>query len=328
MNKDYTRELDLADMIIEWVAHWRSLMIFFVIGIVIAVGYYVNVTNNAAVIEIPVEEVMSSEELEKVKNVIDLNNEYNEDYLLFEKEKEQLSVTERSAILNNLVQSQNIIETEKALFTTNQSKYYNQYYNGEQTDVFEQKVNLASVKLKSALIVCALLFVHFIINAMRYVFDKKIKRTDDICMLLNIPEYIRIIDWNRVDKARGIDKAINKMRYSKMARISQEDASRFNAISIAEKMGKRGYKSVLIVGDIFETEKQKLKDSIQNISSEYQVRIIDGIRENIAAADIAMGVDCAVLVGQIGKTNYRNLIKEYQAIVDREIDIIGINIFD
>ena len=337
MNENYVREIDLIDMFVDWLSHWRSLLAFLIIGVILAGGYMLLGSNPSAPIDLDIvqeeeEEELTARELKAVEDVISLNNEYTENLKLYEAEKESLAVNERAEAYYYIANTKDILESRKAALSEAQLNYF---YGDDGTEVDElAKTETEDVapagpsKTKALLIVILAVILHFIVFACRYIFDNRIKHTDTLSAMTGVPEYTRMVDWSKVDSKKGLDKLINKMRFAGTRRTALTEVVEINSSATIEKLKNKNYSSVAVVGTGIDLERNILSNQILKEKPDATVKSIDSVTHSVNGADDIAGVDAAILAVKVAHTRYNDFMEELQSLRDRGVDVLGIAIFE
>ena len=366
MKDNYTREIDLLDLFINWLAHWRSLLVCMLVGVVLACGYmYIgrnsvkeevieqNVLDtipagatlstltaeqlNALSVEDMESRFLSETDINAVDQVISLYNEYNENFEAYETEKKSMKLKEKSDLLCSLANSKNIIDSDRNTLTPDQQIYY--YAKTEQNSADEKTTENSGVisvvvtsggaSTKLAILIVILAFIlHFLVVACRYIFNDKVKHVDDLSAMVNVPEYTRMIDWEKVDSKKGLDKLVNRFRFAGIRKTSLAELVEINASATVEKLKNKDYSSVALVGTNLADERDMLAAQISKANANATVKSIDSITHSVNGADDIAGVDAAILAVKVACTRYNDFFEELQSLRDRDVDVIGIAIFE
>ncbi len=146
INRDYEQEVDLIDLLCEWLSHWRSILVFVAAGVVLG-GLWAGISalrtpaaEPAAEPEVvedliepvaPVEpdsryyvvnefvygdyreesEELSESEMHSVDNLVALYNDYTALQAEYDEKAKTLSAADRAAVLDNLTRSWSTIES-------------------------------------------------------------------------------------------------------------------------------------------------------------------------------------------------------------------------
>lgn len=285
---------------------------------------------------------LSDKDVKAVDEVIALSDEYNENIKEYNAIKAELDFVDRAESFNYIANSKNIIEIRRAALSADQQIYYyaklglsiaigednvvavdddqNVAENGEAVDTSSKKIAL--------LFVLMMIGLHFIVVAVRYIFSGTIKHSDNISEMVNVPEYTRIVDWEKIDSAKGINRIANKVRFCKSRKTSLNNVIEINTTIIIEKLTSRNYKSLAVLGVGLDAERDFFVHEIEKNNRDIIVKSIDSITHSVNGADDIIGVDAAVLVVRIGKSLYNDFFEELKSLKDRNVDVIGIATFE
>ncbi len=367
---EYTREIDLLDLFIDWLAHWKSFFVFLLVGVICAMTYmYVGGTTTSTSVseEDVISEVaddvtlstltseqlsaltlkdmendfLSEKDITAVDELIALSEEYSENLQVYDSQKEKLELKDRSEAFNYIANTKNIIEARKAALTADQQIYYyaktgvsivvgqaNELDGEEEKTATDVVVETSPSKSKALLIVIVFAFIHFVWFACRYIFDNTVKHTDNLSLLTEVPEYTRMVDWDCINAKKGIDKLVYNMRFAGIRRTSLSDTIEINASATIEKMKNKSYSSIAIVGSEAAELGKKLSEQITKADTSKVVKSIDSITHSVNGADEIAGVDAAILAVKVRKTRYNELLEELQSLKDRDVDVVGIAVFE
>ncbi|SHJ45565.1 hypothetical protein [Pseudobutyrivibrio xylanivorans] len=344
MNENYVREIDLIDLFVDWLSHWRSLLAFLIVGVILAGGYMFLGSTPSAPIELDVvqeeeeeEEELTAREIKAVEEVIALNDEYEENVKLYEAEKDSMEPKDRAEAFYYIVATKNSVEGRKGTLNEAQLKYlYGDEDTDDSKDAKEENVESATEsvapagpsKTKALLIVILAVILHFIVFACRYIFDNKIKHTDTLSAMTGVPEYTRMVDWSMVDSKKGLDKLVNKMRFAGIRRTSLTQIVEINSSATIEKLKNKNYSSIAVVGTGIDLERNILSNQILKDKPDATVKSIDSITHSVNGADDIAGVDAAILAVKVAHTRYNDFMEELQSLRDRGVDVLGIAIFE
>lgn len=344
MNEKNIKEIDVVDLLIDWLSHWRSILIFLLVGTVLAGGYlYLGRGDEIKPIEdekISLEkmesDVLSEKDIIVVNELIDLENNYRENVEEYQNQKDSLSIKDRTEAFEYITDTKNILEARKLSLTEEQQGYYyakldvdTKAGGADESNMDNQEAFAGGAsKKKAVLLIILLAIIHFLVFACRYIFDKKVKYADKLSKMLSVPEFTRLIDWDAIDRKKGLDKFINKLRFSSYRRTSLSDVLDINVKSTVEKLKNREYDSVAVVGFGLNDEREEFKSRISRFDSSIIVKSIDSITHSVNGADDIIGVKAAIIAVRVGVTLYNDLYEELQSLRDRDVDVIGIAVFE
>ena len=362
MKINYTKEIDLLDLFIDWLAHWRSLLVCMLVGIILACGYMYmgsksvkeevveqNILDtipegatlstltaeqrNALSLEDMETRFLSEADISAVDQVIALYDEYNENFEAYETKKKSMELREKSDLLSSLANSKNIIDSDRNTLTPDQQVYYYAKTAGEKTSsnggVISVVVTSGGASKTIAILIVILAFIlHFIVVASRYILSDTVKHTDDFSSRFDVPEYTRMIDWEKIDSKKGLDKLVNRFRFAGTRKTPLSEVVEINASATIEKLKNKSYSSVALVGSNLADERDMFAAQISKGNANATVKSIDSITHSVNGADDIAGVDAAILAVKVASTKYNDFTEELQSLRDRDVDVIGIAIFE
>lgn len=348
MKENYNKEIDALDLLYDWLSHWRSFLVVMLIGIIISGLYTIRFNSNPYEDESGSELRVTTEYLEKnslsekeiieVDELIDLYNNYLDNIKLYNKNKDSLEIHERVEVLDNIANTKTIIEEQKLQLADVQLSYFYgkldidtvvDVVDGRQVSGTEiSLISWGRVVKRIVLTIILLLIVHLLFFALKYLFDKKIKHSDSISNMVDIPVYSLMVDWEKLDKKCGLDRFINKMRYASLQKTSISETLKINGLAVVDMLNNRGYSSIAVVGPGLDAEREAFSDQISKTNPDVIVKSIDSITHSFSGAKDISGVKAAVLVVKVGFTSYQDFFEEVQSLIDRDIDVLGIAVFE
>jgi hypothetical protein len=370
MRERYIKQIDLIDLFIDWISHWRSLFVMLIISVIISAWYIytggtvVKINNNInpeqlassttlglltdeQIKQLTLEEMeqyfLTEKDVRVVDDIIELNDSYMENVELYNDQKDSLKLSERAEIQSNLADAKNVIETRRALLTADQQAYYFAKIGVGRDELSEEgsardeasssnnktsTVKIGPSKKVAVLIVIVAFILHFLVVSTKYIFGSVVRHTDSLSSTLKLPEYTRMYDWNRIDAAKGLDKLVNRARFSGVRKTSLEDTVEINALATIQKLKNKNYNSVAVVGNNMDDDRAILVHQIQNDSENLLVKSIDSITHSVNGADEIAGVDSAILAVRVGVSRYSDLFEEITSLEERGVDVIGVAVFE
>lgn len=382
MNSEYndirqSREIDLIDMFWYWLSHFKSLIVFLVIGIGVGVVLFVttpkatvdtsNATNDTAVEETKPEEKtkasyasaevdkpypykeeidwnkrLSESQRNKVDEVvklynyyIDLSNSYKTSGGEYEEKSESLYyLTGAETNVNSLIKDLSEDETKyfySQIGLDTVSEYYGDTVvtNATKSNTNTSKANTSSGKNGKAKLLISImvaLILHILIFVIIYIFDKKLKYTENPSFMLGTTELSRVINWETINNKGGIIRAITKARLKREKEIPYSEALEVNANAVLDISNKNGYKNLLVVTEGLAKEGDEFKKLLVNESG-INVSVVDNITHNALGAKMASEVEGCVILSKVGKTNVYDIFEEGAAVRSREIDLLGVIVY-
>jgi len=373
MNENYTKEIDLFDLFIDWLSHWKSLIAIVILGVLLAGGYMYkghvsageseqevadnfldNLEDGTLLSSLTVDQLklitvrdmekyfLSEKDIIAVEEVIAIYDEYKENLEEYDDKKNELEIADRAESFNYIANTKAILEGRKGALSADQQIYYyaklgvSTVAGGDNLSTSDDEkdgsdnvvVTNTSSKKKAVLIVILMFIFHFIVVACRYIFSNTIKHSDNVSDMANVPEYTRIIDWEKIYSEKGISRLVNKLRFGKLRKTPLNDVVEINASVTIEKLENKNYNSVAVVGVGLEDERKMLVHQIENDSENIVVKSIDSITHSVNGSDDIAGVDAAILVIRVGYSRINDFNEELKSLKDRDVDVIGIAVFE
>ena len=367
MNGKIKKEIDVIDLLLNWIEHWKSLVGVVILGVILACGYLFLFTadespkeNTESVADLAKGKFLSEltqEQLAKVSlkdmekyflsekdivavdEVIYLQGEYEKNVEEYNNKKDDEDLKDRAETFSYIANTKNIVETRRASLTADQQVYYNakldlDAFIGEKI-VGAENGNVAvsgngpvKSKKKAVLIILLAIILHFFVIGLKYVFDKKIKHSDELSQLFGIPEFTRVIDWERIDSSRGLDKIVNKFRFASVRRNDVKETIKINVSTTLDILKKKRYSSVALVGSGIDVERLDFISQIVELDNKIVVKSLDSVTHSVNGAESIEGVESAILVARVGLTKYSEFMEELLSLKSRGVDIIGIAVFE
>lgn len=375
-----SREIDLIDMFWYWLSHFKSLIVFLVIGIGVGVALFVttpkatvdtsdttNATNDTKIEDLKPEDKTkasyASEEVEKpypYKEEIDWNKRLSD--------SQRKRVDETVKLYNYYIELANNYRTSGESYKDNSEALY--YLTGAKTNVnalikglsedemkyfytqigqdtvsdyfgdtvvtnatkpnttaakaSESKGRSGKVKLLISVIVA--LILHVLICVIVYIFDKKLKYTENPSSMLGATEFSRVINWESINSKGTITKAITKARLKREREIPYSEALEVNANAVLDISNKNDYKNILVVTEGLVSEGDEFKKLLMK-DSDVNVSVVDNITHNALGAKMASEAQGCVILSKVGNTNLYDIFEEGVAVRSREIDLLGVIVY-
>ena|GEM_PF-1717464 len=385
MNSNYndinaSREIDLIDMFWYWLSHFKSLIVFLVIGIGVGVALFVttpkatvdtsnatNATNDTKIEDLKPEDKTkasyASAEVEKpypYKEEIDWNKRLSD--------SQRKKVDETVKLYNYYIELANNYRTSGESYKDNSEALY--YLTGAKTNVnalikglsedemkyFYTQIGQDTVsdyygdtvvanatkanttaakssaskgrsgKVKFLISVIVALILHVLIFVIVYIFDKKLKYTENPSSMLGTTEFSRVINWESINSKGAITKAITKARLKREREIPYSEALEVNANAVLDISNKNDYKNILVVTEGLVSEGDEFKKLLMN-DSDVNVSVVDNITHNALGAKMASEVEGCVILSKVGNTNLYDIFEEGVAVRSREIDLLGVIVY-
>ena len=327
----YVREIDFLDMFWEWVSHWKSLLLLIILFILTGeIMFYfshkvepvdmsisnnnegVVVTNLPGNLRVPVENLANN-----YKKCEELKKEYYE-------KGDTFSLAEKSEILFNIIACEQLIEKLKRNNMTElQLEYYSSLIGTNYNNVVHTDTNNKTNKTKLVLAVLGLIFIHGMFFGFVFIFDPKLKKSDDLPSLLGCIEYSKCIDWDSIDRKKGIDKLILKCGFFNEKRVELSKTEQINSNMIVEVASKLGLNTIAIICGDFDELAQNLKGVIDREGKGLTVKVVESLVYDADGVKLMSDVEGAVIISKINQSKVIDLKKEANALKNRSIKLLG-----
>lgn len=354
MKKRIVREIDFIELVIKWFTHWRWLL-----GIIIVVfllsyinGVEENTDSNQSLIvneKVDLSTLtdkqlssLSDGELEKcidnialnsVEELVELNNHYEKALKVYNENCNELTINDRAEALDYLIESRTMMENSIKSFTEEEKIVYYRLiglsqYNANDIDTIEKNESNNISWIKKGVILTLVLWVLFFVGySLVYILDDRIKSGDDIAGDLGIYEFARIVK----DKTKHNGKK-NQLKGEGNFEDGYyvNELIEINANAIVQKSYELGINSIAIVGGGkgLSQENEKICLSIKDLDKELQIKTINNTFSDIEGMKALKGVEGVVLTGRVGTSKYEDITKEYQSIINKNIPIMGLIIYE
>lgn len=319
--KKAEREINVYDLFVNWLIHWRSLAAFLTIGLLVAIILMVS-RNDAESVNTINDLEMTAEDKKDVEIVASLLDEFVTASDIFIKNSDSLSVNERAEILYNLTYAQYLLDIKTRAFSNNQKVYLSTRGLPDETVLDTVDHTFASPVYSICKILLLAVFIHAMFFSIDYLFNDRIKHHENLCERFQLCEYTPMVDWDAINSKKGLDRIFCNMRHLRESRTTLQDAIEINVLATIEKLQTVGANSVAIIGDV--AEKKMLAEGIIQKNENLTVKLIDSIRRSINGADQIIGVDAAIMVVKASQTRLSLFMEELKALESRNVMILGI----
>lgn len=310
------REIDLIDLVMEVLKHWKGAIVFMLIG-AICMGAYSYMHSSVAV---PVEMTYAE------KKAVDVALEFENMYMQ----------TKKSNDIEMLIQLERTIIDSVKGFTEQQQAYF---MENSQSDLWmpsseeleaivkaEQEVVVEKGISKKLIAIGAIAFcfMYFCIWAVLYIFDGHIKSSDDMESLVNVSQLGRICTVK--EPGFFIDKIIFRLKHHGQRIFEPEKSVELIASNLSVNAKKKNISSISIVGCNLEKKaEQYCKMLVDNLKDSHGIdaNVLDDIVYNQKAVEALADSQSVVLVETVGNTLYSDLDKEIKLINQLDIIVLG-----
>lgn len=169
-------------------------------------------------------------------------------------------------------------------------------------------------------------FVYVFVIFMLYVLNSKIRATDNLQELYEIPQLGQIPGDGGKKKPFGfVDEWILKLRYWNQRKFTPEEALNLAAVAVKMSAGKNGLDDVCLMG--CDLKDRVLQDcgEMQKILAEEGVKaqILNNVLYDARAMEKLCHVKGVVLVEKAGSTLYTEVAKELELLRRQDIRVLG-----
>lgn len=232
-------------------------------------------------------------------------------------------------ILNDIATMKKTLSDEKEKLSDVERQYYDLLTSEE--DVEEEAVPETApapgISVKYVLLGAVMAaFLYAFVLFMIYIFTAKIRSTDNLQELYNIPQLGLIpADKNRKNIFGFVDRWILSLRNHNKRQFTAEEALKLASVAIKMSAGKETLNEICLVGcglkerslDVCEKMKTQLEE--ENI----QVHILNNVLYDAQAMGELEKTKGAVLVEGAGATLYQEIAEELKILNRQEIKVLG-----
>lgn len=235
---------------------------------------------------------------------------------------------------NAVSNARKAIADAKKEFNEQQQKYYDlltwedetEETEVDQADTSEQQPVVASpsVSKKYVLLGAALFaFVYVAVLAMAYIFNSKLRASDELQKLYHIPQIGVVVKES--GKKLFIDKWIDNLRHYGKRKFSAEQSMElaFAAVKIAAV--KNGMNNICLMGCNLSAGAGSVCESLKAALEKEGiiVTILDNVLYNAEAMEKVDAMTGVVLVEKAGSTLYNEIASELALLKRQEIEVLG-----
>lgn len=230
---------------------------------------------------------------------------------------------------DELTSLQTAIETAKEGFTEDQKQYYDlltwEETETEQEPKTEETTTVSPAVSKKYVVLGAVLFafVYAMILAMGYIFNTKVRVSDELQQIYGIPQIGLVVKES--GKKLFLDKWIDSLRNYGRRKFTAEQSMElaFAAIKIAAV--KNGQNSICLIGCNMNAGAGKVCESLKAALEKEQIRVtvLDNVLYDAEAMEKVDAMQGAVLVEKAGSTLYNEINDELALLKRQEILVLG-----
>lgn len=237
----------------------------------------------------------------------------------------------QKAVLNDINATKKTISDLKTAFSDSEQQYYSSLINDDGTNQEQvlpsEVVPSSGINIKYVLfgaIIAAFLYALWLFII--YIFDTKIRYTDNLQELCGIPQLGLIPAPESSKKLFGfIDKWLLSLRNHGKRQFTLEEVLDLTSVAVKISAGKESLTEISLIGcclkgrslDTCEKiKKQLIKDNIQ-------ITILNNVLYDAQAMNELENAKGVVLVESIGSTLYNELVEELELLKRQKIIILG-----
>lgn len=237
----------------------------------------------------------------------------------------------QKAILNDINAMKTTISNLKTAFTDSEQQYYASLSDNDNTDLGQisssETVTSSGISIKYALFgLLIAVFLYALLLFIIYVFNTKIRYTDNLQELCDIPQFGLIPAPQNSKKIFGfIDKWLLSLRNHGKRQFSQEEALDLASVAVKISVGKESLTEITFIGCGLKERSlntcEKIKDQLAK--DNIQVNILNNVLYDAQAMNELEDAKGVVLVESIGSTLCNELAEELELLRRQDIIILG-----
>ena len=246
-----------------------------------------------------------------------------------------VDVMDRQALYRNDVSNgRTAIATAKSKFTEEQQRYYDLLTGEDRIEEEEIKQKEATEELatvatpsvsKKYVLLGAILFAfgYVVVLAFVYIFDSKLRASDELQNLYHIPQIGVIVKDS--GKKFIVDKWIDALRHYGKRKFSVEQSMELAFVAVKIATVKNGLNSIGLMGCNLSAGAgivcENLKAALEKEG--IAVTILDNVLYNAEMMEKVDAVSGVVLVEKAGSTLYNEIANELELLKRQEITVLG-----
>lgn len=344
MQAKYEQEIDIVDLLLDWLSHWRSLFICLLIGCVVGVGWYYTDAKKAAEAAAAAEEAeatavaetetteeeevapasieeceatLSEAEISEVNELVAMYNSYQDVAAAYYDAESDYSTEEARTALSEIAVAREAISTLKARLTEDQQTYFYLLLGFDVAEVAEVAI-IKKIILSWAIIA----IVHFIFFALIYILGGKVKHSDNLGEMLGCSDFVPMVDWKKADSLKGLDRAIYNAKMKGTERLDMDEAMQINADTVADLVERNA--KIALIGKEAGDEAKAFIEISSKTHSELDVTYITGVSNSAQNSQVLSDTTAAVLIVKVGASITAEVVEEYKKLLNRNIKVIGV----
>ena len=243
----------------------------------------------------------------------------------------------QKAFVSNLFSMQDTITKRKQAFTEEQQWYYDVLVNEKaagmsdseaaEWGIADRSTEETGVSIKYVVLGMILaVFCYAFFSFVGYVFNTKIRITEDLQQFYSIPQLGLIPNDGRGKRFLGfIDRWILSLRDRNKRSFSEEEAIKLASVAVKLKVEKEMLDSVSLIGCGLKDRSLSVCDQLKSFLSQnnIQVSILSNVLYDAQAMSGLENVKGVVLVERAGSTLYTEITQELELLKRQGIKILG-----
>lgn len=331
MNDNYqVKEIDLLDLIISFLMHWRSILIVFILFALIGAGIGIVKLNNQQKQEmIPKQEEIIELSSDREALVDEAVADYERIQSMeetFEKNKDEMLLTEQSEVMQNIAYAEYLLQAKVKEFSDEEEVVYH-IKCGTALDTDTDTDTDTEINISKYIVVSAIMafLAYAIIFSFAYMFDNKLKKEDKIFGIYGTDSLGRVIDWKSISNKKGLDKFLINRKYGHEKRIGREETLRVLSLEINGIIEKEGINSVSLIGIDMQSEENELKEFIDRVKPSDAVIIsADNPLCSSETLESVLATNATIILARVGYTQYNALGELIAQIKKQKIKVLGV----
>lgn len=234
---------------------------------------------------------------------------------------------------NDIATLQTTIATSKAGFTEDQRQYY-ELLTWEETEqktqpiqqsTLEENIMPIPIVNKKYVLLGAVLFafIYVLILCISYIFNTKIRVSDELQKLYGIPQMGVIINESR--KKNFLDRWVDSLRHYGKRKFTSEQSMELAFVAVKIAVIKEGLKNICLIGCNMSAGADRVCESLKTALEKEQIKVtvLDNVLYDAETMEQLNAMQGAVLVEKAGSTLYNEITRELELLKRQEITMLG-----
>lgn len=313
------REIDLIDLTVEVLKHWKGIIVSLIIGAICLGAYsYMNPQGKKG------EELTFAE-----GKAVDVVLEYEELYIQAKEQENVEMIIELSKAVLDGIKTFSDPQIDYFMKNSNSDLWGKETLGGISIEANNQLIKKkVSIKL---IIIGAIVFgfVYMLIWMLKYLFDGKVKSSDNMVDLIGISQLGKF--WTSKAPSFIVDRMLYNLKHHGQRVFEEEKSIELAAANISVNAEKKNVKSITIIGTDLQVRAMKYCEKLEKVLREnykLEANILEDIVYNQKALESLVHSQSVVIVETVGNTSYSDLDDEVKLVKQLGILIIGGVIID